>query len=405
MKIFNDPIYGFISIRHPLILKLIDHKYFQRLNRIKQLGLSYLVYPGAHHTRFHHVLGAMHLMQQAVTAIRDKGNDITEDEERGVLIAILLHDIGHGPFSHALEHSIVNGISHEDISIIFMDKLNEEFNGELTLGIEIFKNTYSKKYLHQLVSSQLDMDRLDYLKRDSFYSGVSEGVVSSDRIINMLSVFDDELVIEEKGIYSIEKFIVARRLMYWQVYLHKTVLAAESVLVQILKRAKYLAKQGVDLFASPDFKLFLYNDFYMEDFLDLSILNSFSKLDDYDIYTSIKVWCSHPDFVLSELSKSLIDRELPKIKLTKNAFDKTEIKSLKQKVMNEYKITEEEAGYFVFSSSITNNAYTTGQDKINILFKNGDVKDITQASDNFNIQALTQTVEKYYLCFPKEFVS
>ena len=206
MKIFNDPIYGFISIRHPLILKLIDHKYFQRLNRIKQLGLSYLVYPGAHHTRFHHVLGAMHLMQQAVTAIRDKGNDITEDEERGVLIAILLHDIGHGPFSHALEHSIVNGVSHEDISIIFMDKLNEEFNGELTLGIEIFKNTYSKKYLHQLVSSQLDMDRLDYLKRDSFYSGVSEGVVSSDRIINMLSVFDDELVIEQKGIYSIHAF-------------------------------------------------------------------------------------------------------------------------------------------------------------------------------------------------------
>jgi HD superfamily phosphohydrolase len=405
MKIFNDPIYGFISIRHPLILKLIDHKYFQRLNRIKQLALSYLVYPGAHHTRFHHVIGAMHLMQNAVQTIRDKGNNITEEEEIGVLIAILLHDIGHGPFSHALEHSIVNGVSHEDISILFMDKLNKEFDGELTLGIEIFKNTYSKKYLHQLVSSQLDMDRLDYLKRDSFYSGVSEGVISSDRIINMICVINDELAIEQKGIYSIEKFIVARRLMYWQVYLHKTVLAAESVLVKILKRAKFLAHQGVDLFASPDFKLFLYNDYYKKDFANDNILDSFSRLDDYDILASIKVWCSHDDFVLSELSKSLINRRLPKIKLNKEASSPQEVEGLKDKVVAAYGITKEEAEYFVFASTITNNAYSSGQDKINILFKDGTIKDITEASDNFNIQALTQTVEKYYLCFPKEFAN
>lgn len=405
MKIFNDPIYGFISIRHPLILKLIDHKYFQRLNRIKQLGLSYLVYPGAHHTRFHHVIGAMHLMQNAVKTIRDKGNDITEEEEIGVLVAILLHDIGHGPFSHALEHSIVNGVSHEDISVLFMDKLNKEFEGELTLGIEIFKNTYHKKYLHQLVSSQLDMDRLDYLKRDSFYSGVSEGVISSDRIINMLCVVNDELAIEQKGIYSIEKFIVARRLMYWQVYLHKTVLAAESVLVKILKRAKVLAHQGIDLFASPDFKKFLYNDYYKADFLDDAILESFSRLDDYDILASIKVWCSHDDFVLSELSKSLINRRLPKIKLNKEASTITEVNELREKVAETYQITPDEADYFVFANTITNNAYSSGQDKINILFKDGEIKDITEASDNFNIQALTQTVEKYYLCFPKEFAN
>lgn len=401
MKIFNDPIYGFISTRHPIILKLIDHPYLQRLSRIKQLGLTYMVYPGAHHTRFHHVMGAMHLMQEAVLVLRDKGVEITLKEEKGVLIAILLHDVGHGPFSHALEHSIVNDVNHEDISLILMDKLNDEFDGELKLGIEIFKNSYKKKFLHQLVSSQLDMDRLDYLKRDSFYSGVSEGVVSSDRIINMLNVHDDELVVEQKGIYSIEKFIVARRLMYWQVYLHKTVLAAESVLVQTLKRAKFLAKQGVDLHASPSFKLFLYNDFYKEDFLEDKVLEAFTKLDDFDILTAIKVWCDHEDKVLSLLSRSLIERKLPKIKIRKKPFNKKKVDEILEHEAIKKELNKEETKYFVFTNVITNNAYNAMEDKIKIRFKNGKIKDITKASDNFNIQALTVPVKKHYLCYPK----
>lgn len=401
MKIFNDPIYGFISTRHPIILKLIDHPYLQRLSRIKQLGLTYMVYPGAHHTRFHHVMGAMHLMQEAVLVLRDKGVEITLKEEKGVLIAILLHDVGHGPFSHALEHSIVNDVNHEDISLILMDKLNDEFDGELKLGIEIFKNSYKKKFLHQLVSSQLDMDRLDYLKRDSFYSGVSEGVVSSDRIINMLNVHDDELVVEQKGIYSIEKFIVARRLMYWQVYLHKTVLAAESVLVQTLKRAKFLAKQGVDLHASPSFKLFLYNDFYKEDFLEDKVLEAFTKLDDFDILTAIKVWCDHEDKVLSLLSRSLIERKLPKIKIRKKPFSKKKVDEILEHEAIKKELNKEETKYFVFTNVITNNAYNAMEDKIKIRFKNGKIKDITKASDNFNIQALTVPVKKHYLCYPK----
>ena len=388
MKIFNDPIYGFISTRYSILLKLIDHPYFQRLSRIKQLGLTYLVYPGAHHTRFHHAMGAMHLMQEAVNSIRDKGNEITEEEEIGVLIAILLHDIGHGPFSHTLEHSIVNGVSHEDISSILMEKLNQEFKGELTTGIQIFNNTYRKKFLHQLVSSQLDMDRLDYLKRDSFYSGVSEGVVSSDRIINMLNVYNDELVVEQKGIYSIEKFIVARRLMYWQVYLHKTVIAAESVLVEVLKRAKYLAKQGEELFASPAFKKFLYTDYYKEDFLHEDILKAFTQLDDSDILTSIKVWCGHEDKTLKTLSQSLINRKLPKISLSKTPFNKEYINQKIDEVSHVYELSKEEAKHFVLTGSIKNNAYNILEDSIKIAFKNGEIKDISEASDNFNIQSL-----------------
>lgn len=401
MKIFNDPIYGFISTRYSILLKLIDHPYFQRLSRIKQLGLTYLVYPGAHHTRFHHAMGAMHLMQEAVNSIRDKGNEITEEEEIGVLIAILLHDIGHGPFSHTLEHSIVNGVSHEDISSILMEKLNQEFKGELTTGIQIFNNTYRKKFLHQLVSSQLDMDRLDYLKRDSFYSGVSEGVVSSDRIINMLNVYNDELVVEQKGIYSIEKFIVARRLMYWQVYLHKTVIAAESVLVEVLKRAKYLAKQGEELFASPAFKKFLYTDYYKEDFLHEDVLKAFTQLDDSDILTSIKVWCGHEDKTLKTLSQSLINRKLPKISLSKTPFNKEYINQKIDEVSHLYKLSKDEAKHFVLTGSIKNNAYNILEDSIKIAFKNGEIKDISEASDNFNIQSLTVPVEKHYLCFPK----
>jgi HD superfamily phosphohydrolase len=401
MKILNDPIYGFITIKHSIILKLIDHPYFQRLNRIKQLGLSYLVYPGAHHTRFHHAIGAMHLMQNALEVLKGKGTEISPEEEKGVLMAILLHDIGHGPFSHALENSMVKDVDHEDITILLMRELNKEFNGELILAIDIFENKYPKKFLHQLVSSQLDMDRLDYLKRDSFYSGVSEGVVSSDRIINMLRVHKDELVIEEKGIYSIEKFIVARRLMYWQVYLHKTVLAAENLLVKILQRAKYLAKEGEELFASPVLKQFLYNDFTKEDFENKSILEAFTKLDDYDIYTSIKTWCEHSDFTLSYISKSLINRDLPKIILQRDPLDELKIKAMEEKVKKEFSISEKEIPNFVFQNSIKNNAYNAEKDKIKIWYKNGDILDITEASDNFNIKSLTQAVKKHFVCFPK----
>ena len=403
MKILNDPIYGFITIRYPIILNLIDHPYFQRLNRIKQLGLSYLVYPGAHHTRFHHAIGAMHLMQNAIDVLKLKEIEISEEEELGALIAILLHDIGHGPFSHALEHTLVKGVSHEDISILLMNKLNEEFEGKLDLSIEIFRNNYKKKFLHQLVSSQLDMDRLDYLKRDSFYSGVSEGVVSSDRIINMLNVHNDELVIEEKGIYSIEKFIVARRLMYWQVYLHKTVLAAENLLVRILKRAKYLAENGVELHASPVLKKFLYNNYSKADFDTNEVLEAFTQLDDTDLYSAIKTWAKHEDFTLSKISNALINRDLPKIIIQKEPFEESRIKGLRKLVKETYSISDEEVNYIVFDSAITNNAYNAKEDVINIKYKNGDILNITDASDNFNIQSLTEPVKKYFVCYPKEF--
>ena len=403
MKILNDPIYGFITIRYPIILNLIDHPYFQRLNRIKQLGLSYLVYPGAHHTRFHHAIGCMHLMQNALEVLKVKGIEITEDEELGVLIAILLHDIGHGPFSHALEHTLVHGVTHEDISLLLMDKLNKEFDGKLSLAIKIFTNKYKKKFLHQLVSSQLDMDRLDYLKRDSFYSGVSEGVVSSDRIINMLNVYEDELVIEEKGIYSIEKFIVARRLMYWQVYLHKTVLSAENLLVEILKRAIYLARNGGDVHCSPVLKKFLYESYDVSEFEESDILENFTKLDDSDIYSGIKAWCEHSDFTLSSISKSLINRNLPKVLIQREPFEAERIQSLKNQVKESYGITDSEVNHFVISSEIANNAYNALKDKINIKYKDGTIANITEASDNFNIKALTEPVKKYFVCYPKEF--
>ena len=403
MKILNDPIYGFITIRYPIILNLIDHPYFQRLNRIKQLGLSYLVYPGAHHTRFHHAIGCMHLMQNALEVLKVKGIEITEDEELGVLIAILLHDIGHGPFSHALEHTLVHGVIHEDISLLLMDKLNKEFDGKLSLAIQIFTNKYKKKFLHQLVSSQLDMDRLDYLKRDSFYSGVSEGVVSSDRIINMLNVYEDELVIEEKGIYSIEKFIVARRLMYWQVYLHKTVLSAENLLVEILKRAIYLARNGGDVHCSPVLKKFLYESYDVSEFEESDILENFTKLDDSDIYSGIKAWCEHSDFTLSSISKSLINRNLPKVLIQREPFEAERIQSLKNQVKESYGITDSGVNHFVISSEIANNAYNALKDKINIKYKDGTIANITEASDNFNIKALTEPVKKYFVCYPKEF--
>jgi len=399
-KIFNDPVYGFISLPYDIILDVINHPYFQRLRRIKQLGLTDVVYPGALHTRFHHAVGCTHLMGQAIDTLRANGNEITEEEAIGVTLAILLHDIGHGPFSHALEHSIVKGLTHEDISTLFMSELNKQFDGKLNVAIQIFNNKYPKKFLHQLVSSQLDMDRLDYLNRDSFYSGVSEGVVSNQRIIKMLDVVDDALVIREKGVYSIEKFIVARRLMYWQVYLHKTVLSAEFLLVKILKRAKDLAHNNAELFCSPAFHLFLYNDITKEDFKSIEVLDAFTNLDDYDVLGAIKVWCHHSDRILAELCKMLVNRQLLKVKIQKEKFTKEEINSHLSSAISRYNISEEEAKFFVFNEHIENNAYNPKMDRINILFKDGSVKDITEASDNFNIQALSMTVRKYFLCYP-----
>lgn len=400
-KIFNDPVYGFISVPYELILELIDHPYFQRLRRIKQLGLSDLVYPGALHTRFHHVVGCTNLMQQAIEVLRSKGHEITDEEAKGVTLAILLHDIGHGPYSHALEHSIAKGVHHEELSLLFMEKLNKEFNGQLSTAIEIFTNKYPKKFLHQLVSSQLDMDRLDYLKRDSFYTGVSEGVVSNQRIIKMLDVVNDELVIQEKGIYSIEKFIVARRLMYWQVYLHKTVISAEFLLVKILERAKELAKKGVDLFCSPSLHLFLYSDITKKDFEREEVLNAFSKLDDYDVLGAIKVWTNHSDKVLSELSKMITNRTLLKIWMQNEPFSEEQIKEHQTKAAKKLGVSDKDLSYFVFTDHIENNAYNANSDSINILYKSGKILDITEASDNLNIQALTKPVKKYFLCYPR----
>ena len=401
-KIFNDPIYGFITINHDIIFDLIEHPYFQRLRRIKQLGLTHLVYPGGLHTRFHHALGTMHLMGKAIEVIRSKGHTITNKEAEGVSIAILLHDIGHGPFSHALEHSIVNGISHEEISTLFMDELNKKFKGKLDLALKIFRNDYHKKFLYQLVSSQLDMDRIDYLRRDSFYSGVSEGAVNTDRIITMLNVKDDELAIDEKGIYSIENFIIARRLMYWQVYLHKTVLSAENLSVKILKRAKELALNGEELFCTPALKEFLYHQHNLQSFTDNpKLLKIFAELDDVDIMSSIKVWINHSDKTLSKLCKMMINRDLYKIKLQKKKFSSSEIDELSKAIKTKFNLDDSEVPYFVFQDSIINNAYNPKMDKINILLKNGEMLDIKEAADTFNISALSTPVKKWFLCFPK----
>lgn len=398
-KIINDPVYGFITIPSALIFDLIEHAYFQRLRYIKQLGLTHLVYPGALHTRFHHAIGAMHLMQLALETLRSKGHEITPQEEEGVLIAILLHDIGHGPYSHALEHTIVDHVSHEDLSILLMTKLNEEFNNGLSTAIEIFNNSYSKKFLHQLVSGQLDTDRMDYLTRDSFFTGVSEGVISFDRIIKMLNVKDDYIVVEEKGIYSIEKFLIARRLMYWQVYLHKTVIAAEQLLVKILERSRELALNKVELFGTPTLQHFLGKSLSRDAFIkDPGHLEVFARLDDTDIFSAIKVWEDHEDPILSCLCRNLIQRNLYHVEITNEPPSSEKIADLVHRAMQKYGITEDEAAYFVFTETITNNAYKVGDGNIRILMKDGSVQDITTASDNSNLEALAKTVKKYILC-------
>ncbi len=402
-KIFNDPIYGFITIPNDLVFDLIEHPYFQRLRRITQLGLSNIVYTGANHTRFQHTLGAMHLMTRAIDTLRYKGNEITDEEAQGAIIAILLHDIGHGPYSHTLEFSLVKGVGHEHISTLFMDELNRQFDGQLSLAIEIFKGTYHKKFLHQLVSSQLDTDRLDYLKRDSFFTGVSEGVIGSERIITMLNVANGDIAVEAKGIYSIEKFLVARRIMYWQVYLHKTVLAAEMLLINILKRAKDLALDKQMLFGSHALKEFLYNDHTRHDFKsNPNLLNTFAQLDDYDIMGAIKVWANNPDFILSTLCQQLINRNLFKVEISKEPFSNDVMNEKLDFITNKMNLSSrEEAEYFVFTDRVINRAYSQGADHINILFKDGTVKDVTEAADLLNISVLSKPVTKYFFCYPK----
>ncbi len=401
LKIFNDPIYGFITIPNSLIFDLIAHKYFQRLRRISQMGMSYLVYPGAHHTRFHHAMGCMHLMQKAVNVLRFKAVEISQEEEEALLIAILLHDIGHGPFSHAMEHSIVTGISHEAISLHFMEHLNAEFNGSLTLAIQIFKGEYHRNFMCHLISSQLDMDRADYLKRDSFYTGVAEGNINAERLITMLNVVDDELVVEEKGIYSVEKFLVARRLMYWQVYLHKTSVAAEQLLMRVLKRAKELSNRGIDLKASSALTFFLKNEINESNFTK-DTLDIFAHLDDYDIVSAMKEWQYHDDFVLKHLCSMIINRDLLKVKLKSKKHKIGDVKVHKKNLMKRFDITAEEADYFVFTGQVSNQAYELKSQNVNILYKSGKIKDIVKASDQLNLKALSKPVTKYYICYPKE---
>lgn len=400
LKILNDPIYGFITITNPLVYDLIQHPYFQRLRRISQMGMSYLVYPGAHHTRFHHALGCMHIMQKTIQVLKFKGTDISTEEETALNIAILLHDIGHGPFSHAMEHSIVENVNHEAISLLFMDSLNQIFEGKLTLAIKIFKGEYHRKFMLQLISSQLDMDRMDYLKRDSFYSGVAEGNINSERLIQMFDVQDDMLVIEEKGIYSVEKFLVARRLMYWQAYLHKTSVAAELILTKILKRAKELTQQNIILPASDPLQFFLQNKINLEDFNE-EVLTKFSYLDDFDIMGAIKSWQFNDDYVLSELSKMILNRDLLKIKMQAEKVDKTKAIELRDRLMKLNNLSEKEADYFVFKGKIKNQAYNKTGEPIHILKKDRTIEDVVEASDQLNLKALSKPVTKYYLCFPK----
>ncbi len=405
-KIINDPVFGFINIQSELVFDLIEHPFFQRLRRIKQLGLSFLVFPGANHTRFEHALGAVHLMRQAISVLRLKGHEITEEEAEAVTVAILLHDIGHAPFSHVLENTLVE-IPHEEISLLLMQELNRQFDGKLDLVIEIFTNRYRKKFLHQLVASQLDMDRLDYLSRDSFFTGVTEGVVGIDRIIKMLNIVDDQLVADVKGIYSIEKFLIARRLMYWQVYLHKTVVSAEFLLINVLKRARELVAAGENLFATPTLEIFLNNRFDSHNFknntplLGKNILEWYSLLDDNDILTSVKEWQNHPDLVLSYFAKSLTNRKLFRIKIKSKPTTKLWEEKVLQKITSDITGDEVTAPYFLITGEITNHALNRDGENILILFKNGKVKDIRDASD-INLSALTKTVRKYFACFPKE---
>jgi HD superfamily phosphohydrolase len=402
-KILNDPVYGFITVPSDLIFDIINHPYFQRLRRIKQLGLTEMVYPGALHTRFHHALGAMHLMNTALNTLKSKNNEIYDTEFEASLIAILLHDIGHGPFSHALETAIFKNVHHEHLSLHIMHMLNEAFGGRLSLAIDIFKGNYERRFFHQLVSSQLDVDRLDYLNRDSFYTGVYEGKIGADRIIKMLDVANDKLVVEEKAIYSIENFLVSRRLMYWQVYLHKTVISAENMVLRVVQRARELLQQGVEVPVSPCLKFFLASDLTMQDFeQDNTILERFVSLDDHDIWGGIKLWASHPDKVLSFLASSILSRRLFKVIISSKPIEEDMLLGISELVQEKFDIREDEVKYLMISGKIGNNAYDAEGQTIDMLTKTGYVIDVAEASDLPNIRALSNKVEKYYVCYPKE---
>lgn len=401
-KILNDPVYGFISISSELILKTLDHPYFQRLRRIKQLGISDYIYPGALHTRFHHAIGAMHLMGEALKSLQEKGTQITPEEFEASQLAILLHDIGHGPFSHALEHSLLEKVSHEAISLAIMKKLNNEFKGELALVVKIFTNNYEKKFLHQLVSSQLDIDRMDYLQRDCYFTGVSEGTIGSERIIKMLDVVDNKLVVEEKGIYSIENFLNARRLMYWQVYLHKTAISAEKMLVQLFNRAKKIAKQGTNLPVSPALNFFLTTNVGLKELNENAIvLEKFNQIDDYDVWGAIKNFTTCSDIVLSNLSTALLNRNLNKVILSSEKPDQKTIDLIQSKLIKQYNVSEEDAKSFYSVGSISNAAYIAKGETINIITKKGEILDVAEASELPNIKAISQIVTKHYLSWPK----
>lgn len=400
-KIINDPVYGFITIPSELLFDIISHPWFQRLRHIKQLGLTDYVYPAAQHTRFQHALGAMHLMIKVIDTLRLKGIEISDEEAEASLLCVLLHDVGHGPLSHTLEHTLLQSIKHESISYLFMQQLNREFNGALNLSLKIFQNTYKRKFFHQLVSSQLDIDRLDYLKRDCFFTGVVEGAIGVDRIISLLTVHKDQLVVEEKGILNIENFLNARRLMYWQVYLHKTTVSAERMAVNLIKRAQHLVKSGETVPCSESLLLFLTHSYSIENFKeDQTVLKAFGRLDDHDIWGAIKLWQHHPDFILSTLSTMLLERKLFQIILSNDSIKKDQIETIRTRVSKTYKTLLSESSYFYSFGFVTNEAYTEGQ-KINILTKGGELLDIAQASDLPNIKAISKIVKKNYLCWPK----
>lgn len=399
-KIINDPVYGFITIDHPLILQIISHPWYQRLRNIHQMAFAHLVYPGAVHTRLHHSLGAYHLMCTALYELKNKNIVITEDEELGAKIAILLHDIGHGPFSHALENELINGIHHEEISILLMQKLNEEFGGQLKTAIDIFTNQHPKPFLYQLVSGQLDVDRMDYLNRDSFFTGVAEGVIGYDRILKMLTVHNGELMVEEKAIYSIEKFLVSRRLMYWQVYLHKTVLASERILVKVIQRAKELLKNGFNVSAATNDLNFFLKDFNSNSRISQH-LDKFCRLDDHDVMATIKNWCEHSDKILSTLCRSLVERKLLKVKLQAEPFDEALIVNKQKEAGLALGIDEKDISYFVFTGEATNTTYDLEDERINILFKDGSIKDISKVDNALIHHNLSGTTKKYYFCYLK----
>ena len=408
-KIINDPVYGFINITSELIYDLIEHPYYQRLRRIKQLGLAELVYPGALHTRFHHALGAMHLMNEAMTTLRQKGHHISDEECEAAQIAILLHDIGHGPFSHVLEHYILNqvpheqGVHHEELSLQIMQAMNEDLGGKLNLAIEIFTGKYPRQFLHQLISGQLDVDRMDYLNRDSFFTGVREGNIGAERILKMLDVIDNQLVVEQKGIYSVENFLTARRLMYWQVYLHKTSICAEVMLSQIVRRARELVKSGIEVFATEGFGLFLKNDVTLEEFVsDKRYLQAFTEMDDNDIWACVKIWSKHNDLILSGLCMKLLNRKLYKILISDEPFENSFLEKIKNDFLNRDEINDDNLSYFVIDGIITNEAYLSEKQAINILTKNKLVVDIADASDLPTIKALSNVVKKYYICWAKD---